>query len=39
MQLARISSLKRRNEVLVELGKDSLMESYQWTIHRRRPEK
>jgi len=33
-QLARMSSPRRRNEVLVELGKDSLMESYLWAIHR-----
>ena len=33
-QLARMSSPRRRNDVLVELGKDSLMESYLWAIHR-----
>jgi hypothetical protein len=33
-KLARINSPRRRNDVLVELGKDSLMESYLWTIHR-----
>jgi len=33
-QLALISSPSRRNDVLVELGKDSLMESYLWAIHR-----
>jgi hypothetical protein len=33
-KLARIGSPRRRNDVLVELGKDSLMESYLWTIHR-----
>jgi hypothetical protein len=33
-QLARIASARRRNDVLVELGKDSLMESYLWAIHR-----
>jgi hypothetical protein len=33
-QLARISSPRRRNDVLVDLGKDSLMESYLWAIHR-----
>jgi hypothetical protein len=30
----RATSVRRRNEVLAELGKDSLMESYLWTIHR-----
>jgi len=33
-QLTRITSARRRNDVLVELGKDSLMESYLWAIHR-----
>lgn len=33
-QLVRMSSPRRRNDVLVELGKDSLMESYLWAIHR-----
>ncbi len=33
-QLATISSLRRRDDVLVALGKNSLMESYLWTIHR-----
>ncbi len=33
-QLSRISARDRRIEVLAELGKDSLMESYLWTIHR-----
>jgi len=33
-QLASISSPRRRNDVLVKLGKNSLMESYLWTIHR-----
>jgi hypothetical protein len=33
-QLARMTSPRRRNDVLVELGKDSLMESYLWAIHR-----
>ena len=33
-KLACITSQRRRNDVLVELGKDSLMESYLWTIHR-----
>ena len=32
--LSRITSVRRRHEVLAELGKDSLMESYLWTIHR-----
>jgi len=26
--------VRRRNEVLAGLGKDSLMESYLWTTHR-----
>ncbi len=34
LQLERITSLPRRDDVLVQLGKDSLMESYLWTIHR-----
>ena len=33
-QLARISEQSRRDTVLAELGRDSLMESYLWTIHR-----
>jgi hypothetical protein len=33
-QLSRITQQNRRNDVLVELGRDSLMESYLWTIHR-----
>ncbi|HVN44807.1 MAG TPA: hypothetical protein VMT66_06100 [Steroidobacteraceae bacterium] len=33
-QLARISSPRRRRAVLAALGKDSLMESYLWAIHR-----
>jgi hypothetical protein len=33
-QLGRLSTPSRRNDVLVELGKDSLMESYLWAIHR-----
>jgi hypothetical protein len=33
-QLARTSSQHRRNDVFFGLGKDSLMESYLWTIHR-----
>ena len=34
LQLARSSSDNRRREIFAELGKDSLMESYLWTIHR-----
>jgi hypothetical protein len=33
-QLARLSSGRTRTAVLAELGKDSLMESYLWAIHR-----
>jgi hypothetical protein len=33
-QLACITSPRRRHAVLAELGKDSLMESYLWAIHR-----
>jgi len=33
-QLARTLASSRRQEILVALGKDSLMESYLWTIHR-----
>jgi hypothetical protein len=33
-QLARTFAAGRRLEILAELGKDSLMESYLWTIHR-----
>ena len=32
--LSRVTSVRRRHEVLAELGKDSLMESYLWTTHR-----
>lgn len=32
--LSRVTSMRQRHEVLAELGKDSLMESYLWTIHR-----
>jgi len=32
--LARIADAERRSEILGELGKDSMMESYLWTIHR-----
>jgi hypothetical protein len=34
VQLARSHSASRRREILAALGKDSLMESYLWTIHR-----
>jgi hypothetical protein len=33
-QLARTLAAGRRLEILADLGKDSLMESYLWTIHR-----
>jgi len=33
-QLARTFAAGRRLEILAALGKDSLMESYLWTIHR-----
>jgi hypothetical protein len=33
-QLMRTVGAGRRQEILAELGKDSLMESYLWTIHR-----
>jgi hypothetical protein len=33
-QLERVTSARRRNDVLAELGRDSLMESYLWAIHR-----
>jgi hypothetical protein len=33
-QLARTLAAERRLEILAALGKDSLMESYLWTIHR-----
>jgi hypothetical protein len=33
-QLSRISTPRRRRAVLAALGKDSLMESYLWAIHR-----
>jgi hypothetical protein len=32
--LGRMTTPARRNDVLAELGKDSLMESYLWAIHR-----
>lgn len=34
IQLSRTVAFGRRLEILAELGKDSLMESYLWTIHR-----
>jgi hypothetical protein len=34
LELLRFATPNRRHEVLVGLGKDSLMESYLWTIHR-----
>jgi hypothetical protein len=34
LELSRFATPSRRHEVLVELGKDSLMASYLWTIHR-----
>jgi hypothetical protein len=34
LQLSRIAAPSRRREVLAELGKESLMESCLWTIHR-----
>ena len=34
LQLSRTVSPTHRDEVLIELGRDSLMESYLWTIHR-----
>ena len=33
-QLARTFAARRRLEIFVSLGRDSLMESYLWTIHR-----
>jgi hypothetical protein len=33
-QLAKTATAARRRQVLARLGKDSLMESYLWTIHR-----
>lgn len=33
-QLKRLSSSERRRQVIAELGRVSLMESYLWTIHR-----
>jgi hypothetical protein len=34
LELLRFATPNRRHEVLVSLGKDSLMECYLWTIHR-----
>lgn len=34
LELSRFATQGRRHEVLVGLGKDSLMECYLWTIHR-----
>jgi hypothetical protein len=34
VQLSHSTTASRRREILAELGKDSLMESYLWTIHR-----
>ncbi|HLY53680.1 MAG TPA: hypothetical protein VKQ31_11760 [Steroidobacteraceae bacterium] len=34
VQLSRTVAFGRRLEILAELGRDSLMESYLWTIHR-----
>jgi hypothetical protein len=33
-QLAGLADSTERNHILLELGRDSLMESYMWTIHR-----
>jgi hypothetical protein len=33
-QLAALTDLAEREHILLELGRDSLMESYMWTIHR-----
>ena len=33
-RLLRLCDVNERNHILVELGRDSLMESYLWTIHR-----
>jgi hypothetical protein len=33
-QLLRLADVHGRNDILVELGRDSLMECYLWTIHR-----
>jgi hypothetical protein len=34
LELRRFVTAHRRNEVLIALGRDSLMECYLWTIHR-----
>jgi hypothetical protein len=34
LQLARDTTAKRSQEVLAQVGKEALMESYLWTIHR-----
>jgi hypothetical protein len=33
-QLSQVQDVDERSHILVELGRDSLMESYLWTIHR-----
>jgi hypothetical protein len=33
-QLSRLTDAEERNHILLELGRNSLMESYLWTIHR-----
>jgi len=33
-QLSALTDLAGRDDILLELGRDSLMESYMWTIHR-----
>jgi len=34
LQLARDSTADRTQEILAQVGKEALMESYLWTIHR-----
>jgi hypothetical protein len=34
LQLARSAAASRRQEILAQIGKEALMESYLWTIHR-----
>mgnify|MGYP003542615647 FL=1 len=34
LQLARDGAWQRHSAILAELGRESLMESYLWTIHR-----